>query len=705
MQMHRARWGALAVLAASTFAFAAKFGWDWDRAPRNAAHASASAQVMSAPANSKPVNGSQPLVPGDPFTLVGEIADLPASVGPISVIARVGDHVFPAQVEGRDFQVVVADGGGTALVRVEVSAGNTYYEAWLGSAPMLRTLAGSDKRLVTSEHALLRVSAYSTSLSVLGRFALGGRAPLTDVEIERAMRAVTTDDLEGAVYLLRGMADGAIALPSGYTTGYQAIGNRDVFRTYMQNASYRQASAGLLGQQAAPVPLQSLQELPEHTVFTGPLPAHLLPIGTNDVLFLQRQSANQSLMYEHAGLLDPVYTLSLTADGALELLPNTELVDVQVDAGSGASVQRQRVKFQFKRLYKGSTFSHWAVMAQTQERTLPDGQPHTVIRHSIMTSVDLARWTLPQGWPDRGAWMLRTGCVERLTGSIGLCMLAEHRFNFAGDTEIRGQHFKFSSTLSPLAEQGRIAFEWSLDPDRRAMHVLHRFWQVEWTYWRVDGHVHEAGPVLYMVRDVGGDQRVSIGLDFTVPRRGDPEMSSNNGTWRWADYRADAHSYQGVDDTFDVQQDVGGIAMHRDSRVAGGAWRPLHSIVFGGSWYQVETQPPLMTCLDTPIYPCASQTTYFRPSMRVGNRYYGVRERMEHIYTGDGTGEGTRRLIDSVGTIVECTGGECLLATGMQDRDKFTVPVAPAAIPMAARTPLSARPAIRKRVAAHRRGL
>lgn len=677
--MKRIRFGValVAVLGVVACALAARMDLALLESKADRGHAMSApgpaAAAAAAAAGETRVNGSQPLVPGGQITIVGDVVDLASASEPMSVIARVGNRVFPATVQGHSYSVIVSGGPATAMVKLEVESTRVHYESMLGSFGRLQARAGADARLVQAEHAWVKVSAYTTALSLMSEFQLDGRMPANDVEIERVMRAIPTVDLEAAAYLLiRSITD---PTPVYFPNGYEMVKNQAEFSlTLHENSGLLYASYGLLSNRPPTSPVASLGELPDRLLMSDGVSALDLPLGgKRSVMLLQKGAGSEVSLFESYPMANTQYSASITADGTVVLEPSVPPVHRAFDKEYNGIVERRRTRFELRRLYQGDLYSQWAIrMFWTEQVVSSPNQP--VVSGSweyVMAGIDVERWSQPQGWANPANQILAMPwlCIDG-ESNLNRCETARHAFAADGSGSTLGYGMKFGADLALAGESAPGPdFSWVLDAAARTLRITAD--AINTTFWRVEGNDHGAGTLLYLAQDPASGQ-VQVGMDFAIPQP-DPTqwLSSGDGQWRRSDYSVSStrYYYYYWPGQFDMSRSAGVATYNRhppSSRV------PVPLVDYLTYTQQGAVVDHRVNRVTTPTtcavyYPATCQTllVYFRPLLRVGNRYYGLQEEYEHVAGGSVATTLTRT--SSRAAFQDCLGGACGGASGLTD--------------------------------------
>lgn len=619
------------------------------------------------------VNGGQPLVPGGQVVIVGDVVDLASAHEPMSVLARVGTRVFPATVQGNTYRVSVSGVPTTAMVKVEVESTRVHYESLLGSFGRLQAQAGTDKRLVQTENAWVKVSSYTTALSLMSEFQLGGRAAANDNELQRGMRATPTEDLEAAAFLLvRGITEPTRAY---FPNGYEMVKNQAEYSMTLQdNSDLLYASYGYLSKRPPTAPLAALAELPERLVLADGVSALDLPLGGKRAVFLlQKGAGDQVSLFESSPMANTQYSASIAADGTLVLEPAVPPAHRAYSRDYGATVERRRTRYELRRLHQGDPYSHWAVkMFWTEQVVSTPNQPVLVgSSEYVLAGIDLERWSQPQGWDNPAGQVIAMPwlCIDGET-NLNRCESARHAFAANGSGSTRGFGSKFADDLALAGESTPGPdFSWSLNPIARNLQISAG--AINTTFWRVEGHDHGAGTLFLLARDDTSGQ-VQVSLDFAVPQP-DPLqwLSSGQGEWRRSDYSNSSvkYYYYYWPGQFDITRNAVLATYNRRPPASRVPVAPLDYLSYTQQGAVVDHRVNRMTTPSTcaVYYPATCQTllAYFRPLLRVGNRYYGVQEEYEHVAGGSVATVLTRTSSRAV--FQDCLAGVCTGETGLTD--------------------------------------
>ncbi|WP_139381551.1 hypothetical protein [Pseudoxanthomonas indica] len=659
--------------------------------------------ASAAAAAGKRANGSQPLVPGGIVTLVGEVVELAPGGRPMSVVVQVGANDYPAVVQGTTYSVRVSGAPSNAMVKVVVESTRVHYESVLGTYGRLHVLAGADNTLSLSEQPALRVSPYTTALEYLARNSLGHAAG-SDREFELAVRSVYSDELENAAYLISAVSAGTIALPTLFADGYGMLHDRDRFRDLYYDTAFLAAAKGYLDRQATQAPVASLANIPVKLAMMSALPWHELPMNADQFFLFDRSASGQALFLESISLPSPYYNVSVLPNGVIDLQPWNPYPNQFYRAADNTNVNRTRVRYQLRRLFQGADYSQWVVRLDWKEQVITwddTGAIETGTDYFVLGGVDMDRWIRPEGWGNLNGKQvaLPTTCPEQNTLQVIQCAFARQRFNIGG-TGVQvepGEKMDDDFVLYPVAADG-VATTWSVDVAARSLSVGHDMLQS--TYWKVDDSRYGMSPVVYRSRDTRyGYTRV--GLGFQIPEN-TPQQGAltAEGDWWADDFRSLPATYMDYEWQRRVQRDGANNADYRT--YIEGTWPTptRHQWSFAnGAWLDSRAlvTAPMTTCAE--IFPaiCYSKGTYFRPLLRAGNRYYGVREEYDH-YNNWVNGSDSLRSRSRAG-FYDCLSGPCTGPNGLVDLAPVAATAAPARPAVAARAAYGSRAAIKGRAA------
>lgn len=690
----------VAALGVAAGALAARMDWmSREARPGAGPHTAVALSAAAAAATGTRANGSAPLVPGGQFTIVGEVVELASAGAAMNVVVQVGDKVFPAVIQGNTYRARVYGGPSNAMVKVVVESTRVHYESVLGSFGRQYALAGTDAILSLAEQPAARVSPYTTALEYLTRNSLGHAAG-SDHEFELAVRSVYSDELENAAYLISGVTQGTVALPTMFADGYGLLHDRDYFRDLYYDTAFLAAAKGYLDRQATQAPVASLTDVPAKLAMMSALPWHELPMNANQLFLLDRPAAGQSLFLESISLPAPYYTLTVLANGVIDLLPQNPYPNQFYRAADNVNINRTRVRYQLRRLFQGAEYSQWVVRLDWKEQVVTwddTGAIETGTDYFVLSGVDMAKWIRPEGWGNlRGKQVaLPTTCSEQNTLQVIQCAFARQRFNIDGTgAQVEpGKKLDDEFALYPVAADGATT-AWSVDVAARSLSMTHESLQT--TYWKVDDSRYGISPVVYQSRDTRyGYTRVGLGLQ--IPETNPQSIAlTAEGDWWADDFRSLPATYMDYEWQRRVQRDASNNADYRTFVET--TWPTptrYQSFNVNGAWLDSRAQvsAPNTTCAD--IWPqiCYSKGTYFRPLLRAGNRYYGVREEYDHINNWV-NGKDTLRTRSRAG-FYDCLSGPCTGPNGLVD----VAPVAATAAQAPARRAVASRAAVQSRAA------
>lgn len=649
--MRFAKAGMAVVAMASVAAFAAALMPEFRGIPASTRISGSSQPVLAAtPAAAIRVNGSQPRIPIAALKLSGEVVGLaPQSTG-LAVTVTVGGQTYLATVQGNKYSANIGRPSPLDMVIVEAKATRVHYRSVLGSADRLRMLAGSDSQVVVAEHSSLRVSPYSTALSWLVRFALGGRDAASVAEFEQAMRSAANRDLETVAYALSAAASGEWPLPAGFSNGYQLLQARDAFRNYVEQSGFQLASQGYLFAQQDAAPVKSISEIPDRLVMIDGVPYAEMPLTAGNLFLLHRKADGSVDLHENKPLVDPNYAIGLDSDGVVGLQPNGAGVRTyDRTAPSPGIIQRTSLGHSLRRLTLGQDVSIWAVRSVWRDVDLwnPGATPVTLTEYRTLSSTALAAWSRSDGWPGTPGlrrtlpWMcMQVGGLSQ-SSSLAECDYVKHAINSFPASYTVEHGWSVDEQMQPQVAFGTEDFTWSLDAAQGVLRIVNA--QTDTSFWRLAGQYRSLGPVLYLAsgRDDTGAVQTMVGMSLTMVEAIDSlPADAAVGDWQSGYSASGAPTY-----TFRPFE----YLLFRDSNGSGTEESRTHGL-------PVTTFPLNWTISNDGIYDrritgqfssgsryvgscveafnqgasgCASRIRYFKPLLKTMDRYYGI----EEIYT------------------------------------------------------------------------
>lgn len=668
----------LATVGVVAWAMAAHIQVDFRRLPADRGSMSTHAMAPAPAVVGRRLQGSQPLVATADLLLAGDVVDINAATGPLSVVAYVGERAFPATVQGTAYSVLIPGGVGTGMIRVEAHAGSIYFVSVLGAHLRQLALAGPDRRLDISEQSALRISPYSTSLYWLTRYALGDRQATTDAEFERAMRATNGHEIEVASSLLWLTANHPQELEGRYANGLAKLGDRAYFQGYMEGSrDPLHIAKGFLGWQQTYAPVRSLDELPAQSLLLSALKMDGMPQSVDSLRYIERVSANLFSITENTALTGRRYTASVDANGDIQLAPTSEIRGLITDPETGTGYVRTYLHYSLRRLYRGAQYSQWYLVLSWEDRSGGGSSSSFPTRsgqdETVLTGLNVEAWMHTQDFAalEPGTRALPWACMGAGELNLRVCEYAQHRRRADGTGELVDQGSKVDAQLQPLpTRRVGAAFRWSIDTSGGLVLTTA---DVATSFWRVDSAEAGVGPVLYRSRSLrpGSEGLVMMGLGFTIPQRQASEiLTAAEGNWVGGYYGSVPSLYSEDMGYAEHQRNADGTVQRR-SVYEGTQW-PWRTWswqnVDGALFDRVDYAPaPATSCAGAIAAgtesSCMARLIYFKPLRRIGNRYYGVEETYEQLIMA-GWAQAPQ-LWSSRSVSFDCRQGPCQGSTGL----------------------------------------
>jgi hypothetical protein len=636
-----------------------------NRLPRPVVRSGIATSVGS---SSSPIrlNGSLPVVTPVTVQLSGEVIEAGSSTEPLTVSIVVGTQRIAAVVNNNTFVANLSHVSRKAIVSVETTKGNVVYRSLLGSADLVKRQAGADNNLGADENPSLRVSPLSTAIHFFLSRELGGRLPVSDDEMDRALRGMFFTDLAPAANALSKITSGSIALPSGFSSGYALLQDEQAYRLFLTgNRSDPTWGSPDVYVQSLPSQSFTQSDLDRDWALTGRIPINSVSF-TPSVVQLLFANANGYAVHSSPSRRNTAFTRQVLADGALEMLPegtvSYELTGVRNVPVFGSVVTAERrdvLRETHRRFFLGKRDQLW--LSVRQERSLLPQYPEvastspTTVNFQI--AADFAKIKVPGQDSDvLGRRAAPSFCVQpsRATSEPKIMVLCEYALHFFGAdgsavAENLGQ--KVDSALNPIGSSGAIPLRWFRETDGG--------WRVEapgytLRLWRIGMSDGGGDAMLYFATAMDGTTPMTI-AGHTVMINGNFPASLLNadisGTWKYATFGDERVPYA-YDENFPLNittfiRDADGTLIQRtffdavtetftqDNR---SGWKLIGIDLYDTRYRaNVSTGIPNVTnfancesAFARGATQCApTRVRYFRPLSRVGNRWYGI----EDLYT------------------------------------------------------------------------
>ncbi len=612
------------------------------------------------------LNGSLPVAPPLTVRLSGNVMETGSAAEPLTVTIVVGAQRIAAAVTENMFVANLTHVPRKAIVSIETAKGNVVYRSLLGTAELVKRQAGADNVLAAEENPSLRVSPLSTAIHFFLSRELGGRLPVSDDEMDRALRGIFFTDLPPAANVLSKISSGSIALPSGYSSGYALLQDEQAYRQLLGSNSGNPA-LGSADAYVQSVPGQSFTQadLDRNWAVTGRMPFNGVSF-TQPSVQLLLANANGYAVHSSPSRRNTAFTRQLLTDGALELLPDGvvsyEVVvtrSVPVFGNVVTAERRDILRETHRRFFLGKRDQLWLSVRQEQAQ-LPQypevaGSSPTTVTFQI--AADFAKIKAPAQDSDllgrRAAPMF---CVQpsRATNEPKVmvnCEYALHFFGVDGSAVAENLGQKVDSLLNPIGASGAVALRWHREIDGG---------------WRVEAPGYTLRLWRLGISDGGGDAMLyfATAMDGTTPltMAGHTVMINGNsptgllssdisGTWKYATF-GDERAPYAYNENFPLSlttfiRDAGGTQIQRtffdlitetltqDNR---SGWKLIGIDLYDTRYRaNVSTGDPNVinfanceSAFARGATQCApTRVRYFRPLSRVGNRWYGI----EDLYT------------------------------------------------------------------------
>jgi hypothetical protein len=612
------------------------------------------------------LNGSLPVVTPVAVQLSGEVIEAGSSTEPLTVSIVVGTQRIAAAVTGNAFVANLGYVPRKTIISVETAKGDVVYRSLLGSADLVKRQAGADNTLSADENPSLRLSPLSTAIHFFLSRELGGRLPVSDDEMDRALRAMYFTDLAPAANALSKIASGSIALPFGFTSGYALLQDEQAYRQFIasnrSNPAFGSADAYV---QSVPSQTFAQADLDRDWVLTGRMLFNGVSFVQPSVQLLLA-NANGYAVHSSPSRRNTAFTRQVIADGALEMLPegtvSYELTGVRNVPVIGPVVTAERrnvLRETHRRFFMGKRDQLWLSVRQEQS-LLPQypevasTSPTTV---NFQIAADFAKIKVPGQDSDLlGRRAAPVFCVQpsRATNEPKVmvnCEYALHFFGTDGSAVAENLGPKVDSLLNPVGASGAVALRWYRETDGG---------------WRVEAPGYTLRLWRLGISDGGGDAMLyfATAMDGTTPltMAGHTVMINGNfpvgllnadipGAWKYATFGDERVPYA-YDENFPLSlttfiRDADGTQIQRtffdavtetftqDNR---SGWKLIGIDLYDTRYRaNVSTGIPNVTnfancesAFARGATQCApTRVRYFKPLSRVGNRWYGI----EDLYT------------------------------------------------------------------------
>lgn len=646
------------------------------------------------------VNGSRAPVPPVRLRVSGDIVGLATPDASATVTVRYGSQAVAASVDGNIYSAsILAEP--EMMVRVEVDSLRVHYRSLLGSAALLKRRSGGDGQVVVGEHASLRVSPMSTAIAFLSNHVLQGREPGTDAEVELAWRGLgtgpgvatrLTNDLTAAAHVLAQVANGEMALPAGFATGYQLLQDAPALLAALDQDGTRAASLDYPFRTAEHVALGSLSDLPEQLLLMQRIAVVDIPNGSAVTQLLVKKPMDRfdvhlsAVGVTIAGAVPapsatPEYDATITPTGDLLLIPNTESV-MEVYGETGVRTRITMHSRTLRRLTQGQRHDLWASRADWEE-SYPDNPaapPAAKSSVEIWSGASLAAVAEPVSWSHQSKRVaLPSFCMSASTtagagDALTLCETVPHRFDVGGTGVTEDAGWKVGADMQPKPGAWGSPFTWTLLDGQPQMRVVSGDVAVD--YWIIDEADGSSDLILFKARNQAGlpAGQTLVGVVLAVTGDYVPYTSANApGTWRLASNSYDLLYPEVFARGFVVRLANATASEYLDVDGLAGTPIPSNWLVTGERLYDVRYRARfgantryVQDCTEAfaaGATACAPwRIRYFRPLARSGSRIYGISDfyfqTALHPPGYAGPYAVTRSAAGS--TYYDCTDGTCL---------------------------------------------
>lgn len=610
-------------------------------------------------------SGSPPKVPPVSVRIAGDI-EMAGSEAP-TVIVRFGSRQIPAVVNGNTFTADLIYVNAASIVSIEMSKSNLQYRALLGSAALLKRQAGADGRLEIAENPSLRVSPLSTAIHFFIHRELGGRLPVSDAEMDKALRALTVADLAPATNLQRVILQGERQLPTGFASATELLQDRNAYRQFLDAYPEIRNGADAI-----------VRSLPAGAFAAGDLDRNWLLttwIGRNGVSFFQpivqlmkRRSGGFSVSAPQSRR-SPDFAAEILIDGDLRTTPegpayfDTPVVNTQVEPNTALQPIVSRVtvvRETYRRMFVGKQQQLW-LQVREESRHFPQypSQPAvtatiaTLLNASVLeeavvpfTAADvLGRRAMPY-------FCLQPSRINSEPSVLQNCEFALHTMGSNGFGQVEGLGPKVDANLAPIAAGDSDGVLWRIDDDGSlridSRDASARFWRLG-----ISDGVGDAMVFEVTAQGAGGTQIMAghtIVLNGNLPvffGTGEPA-----GTWSYGSFDLPAeYAYlpQSSPDGSRFIRSADGTQI-QTTFITEGFGEPAFLLTQRSGWRLVglnlydtryRANIPAGDFTFQFFHSCESafllgatqcaptRVRYFRPIARVGNRWYGI----EDLYT------------------------------------------------------------------------
>jgi hypothetical protein len=642
--MHTRRFAAI---AAALTAFAGMAAVGLDRVPLRGQAAGAS--TNGAPALSR-VQRETPLPAS--IDVVGEVvAHGGATSGTITV--RVGTATTQASgTISPQFLATVPGTRASDMVTLEVQGAGFKYTSLLGTYGKLVARAGADRVLTLAESDALRVSPVSTALEFFVARRLGG-TPVSDAQLEKAMRSVLGQDLVAASSALATLARGSFDLPAGFAHGYALLQDREAYsafaRTYPEATSYQELATMPFGRFDA-------ASISRTVALLGPIADLEAPLLAPEAQVIEH-TATGYLVHASDRRRDSGYDGALDADGALTLTPKTQLY--YDTYGGMCTSNNEQVVYRVTRLReshrvmrKGDLVGLRLVLTDVEQRPLncPEYEVYTYTYPIFWMQIDLAK-SMPLASARRfgGLRSLPHFCIN--TGApdyLAECEYALHRFDRNGSGTALELGEKVDAAMVPVLAAGQSPFTWRIaSPGVMRLDGA----EASTRYWMLDAGNGLVDGLVYVSQATSGEDQLSA-AGYAPMLNGSVASGFSSlpptGTWRESGAEQYLEPYL-LDDGI-VTKSVVRVTRSADGTAVRDMQWPLYpeyNYSLLSSWQSIggrvfdtrvrasdgRNHRDCNAAFAAGATQCAPFTVrYFRPMSRSGNVLYGI----EELYTNLG---------------------------------------------------------------------
>ncbi len=651
------------LLVAATLVAGCAFAWTGPGGAGKRGGAEAGAGGTTAAQSSKVKARPRPGATG--LRIDGEVA-VPGTAGAAAMLSvRIGDTTTEVPVTLPAFSVQLPAQQADPMVSLEVTLAGAKYTAVLGGYDRIARKAGADAVLEPAELDRVRITAMGTSLHHYVSRVLGGRLPVSDRELEQAIRAVGMDVAVGG-WVLHAIASGALALPAGYPDGYALLQDASGLRAFLAGVPEYTQEVQAFARQPSGIPFPLLALDADTAVLSTLEYGETKMASATPRVLLRRDGGFE---FHGRSTTDPVATVTALDTGAVRVTPREParfhafplVTLVPGEPPTQVLAMYEPLHETWRRHFVGDRYSLWAV-TETFRVSYPQNpelaptelvvtrMSHAFALHKLaprFRAADLMdRRVLPYfcAAPDGHGlevlWDCEYGQTTFIRDGSGLVQEIGSKVDAQMQPRVAGYYTEF--------------FQWTLGA-RGTLRMT--FPRTEVTYWRLEGGDASVTPVLYVARGQGasGTNLTYAGTSVLIDSRSDVEFDEElvPGRWKYGTFRQgendDAWQAAPTETTFvrDAQGRTAQVTHFAEGdfppQTMPSSWQLIDIEIYFQPYarlyesrYRGDNSRIYATCEDayadgaTDCIPNAVR--YFRPMARLGDRIYGI----EDLYQNTG---------------------------------------------------------------------